>query len=200
MSAVDDIVAQLPMNALAGQVGSDQQSTEAAVRQVLPALLGGLHANAQDPAGAASLAGALGQHSPDLVQGGVDLGQVDQGEGSKIVSNIFGGQSDQVAQTLGGSLGGQTGLVQKLLPILAPIVLSYLTQRLGGQGQAAQQGGGLADVLGGLLGGQGQAQGAGGAGGLGGLLGGLLGGGQAGSSSPGGIGDVLGGLLGGGRR
>lgn len=194
MSAIDDIVAQLPMADLAGQVGSDQQTTESAVRQVLPALLGGLQANAQDPAGAASLAGALGQHSPDLVEGGVDLGQVDQAEGSKIVSNIFGGQSDQVAQTLGGSLGGdQTGLVQKLLPLLAPIVLSYLTKRLGGQDQA---GGGLADVLGGLLGGQ--AQGAG-AGGLGGLLGGLLGGGQQ-SSSPGGLGDVLGGLLGGGRR
>ena len=198
MSAIDDIVARLPMSSLASQVGSDPQTTETAVRQVLPALLGGLHANAQDPAGASSLAGALGQHSPDLVDGGVDLGQVDTGEGSKIVSNIFGGQTDQVAQTLGGSLGGQTGLVQKLLPILAPIVLSYLTQRLGGQAQAGQgaQGGGLADVLGGLLGGQGSTSGAGG---LGGLLGGLLGGGQAGGSNSG-LGDVLGGLLGGGRR
>jgi hypothetical protein len=196
MSAVDDIVARLPMANLAGQVGSDPQTTEAAVRQVLPALLGGLHANAQDPAGASSLAGALGQHSPDLVEGGVDLAEVDPAEGSKIVGNIFGPQSDQVAQTLGGSLGGQTGLVQKLLPILAPIVLSYLAQRLGGQGQA-QGGGGLAEVLGGLLGG-GQTAGAG-AGGLGGVLGGLLGGGQ-GAAAPGGLGDVLGGLLGGGRR
>ena len=140
MSAIDDIVAQLPMASLAGQVGSDPQTTETAVRQVLPALLGGLHANAQDPAGASSLAGALGQHSPELVEGGVNLDQVDTGEGSKIVSNIFGGQTDQVAQTLGGSLGGETGLVQKLLPILAPIVLSYLAQRLGGQNQATQQG------------------------------------------------------------
>jgi len=198
VSAIDDIVARLPMSSLASQVGSDPQTTETAVRQVLPALLGGLHANAQDPAGASSLAGALGQHSPDLVDGGVDLGQVDTGEGSKIVSNIFGGQTDQVAQTLGGSLGGQTGLVQKLLPILAPIVLSYLTQRLGGRAQAGQ-GGGLADVLGGLLGGQGATSGGGG---LGGLLGGLLGGGQAGQAggSNGGLGDVLGGLLGGGRR
>ena len=195
MSTIDDIVAQLPMADLAGQVGSDRHTTESAVRQVLPALLGGLQANAQDPAGAASLAGALGQHSPDLVEGGVDLGQVDRSEGSKIVSNIFGGQSEQVAQTLGGSLGGQTGLVEKLLPLLAPVVLSYLTKRLGGQDQAAAGGGGLADVLGGLLGGQPQG---GGASGLGGLLGGLLGGGQAGSS--GGLGDVLGGLLGGGRR
>jgi hypothetical protein len=201
MSAIDDIVAQLPMASLAGQVGSDPQTTETAVRQVLPALLGGLHANAQDPAGASSLAGALGQHSPDLVEGGVDLAQVDPNEGSKIVSNIFGGQTDQVAQTLGGSLGGETGLVQKLLPILAPIVLSYLAQRLGGQNQATQQGGGLADVLGGLLGAQSSGAGSSGAGpgGLGGVLGGLLGGGQGGSSA-GGLGEVLGGLLGGGRR
>ena len=201
MSAVDDIVAQLPMANLAGQVGSDQQTTEAAVRQVLPALLGGLHANAQDPAGAASLAGALGQHSPSLVEGGVNLDQVNPDEGNKIVSNIFGGQTDQVAQTLGGSLGGQTGLVQKLLPLLAPIVLSYLTQRLGGQPQAAPGGGGLADMLGGLLGGQTQSSGAGGLGGmLGGLLGGSQGGGITGSAPSGGMGDLLGGLLGGGKR
>ena len=198
MSAIDDIVAQLPMSSLASQVGSDQQTTETAVRQVLPALLGGLQANAQDPAGASSLAGALQQHSPELVDGGVDLDQVDAADGSKIVSNIFGGQTEQVAQTLGGSLGGQTGLVEKLLPLLAPIVLSYLTKRLGGQTQAGQGGGGeLADVLGGLLGGQGAGAGSGG---LGGLLGGLLGGSQGGSSSSGGLADVLGGLLGGGRR
>ncbi|MGI3783033.1 MAG: DUF937 domain-containing protein [Janthinobacterium lividum] len=198
MSAIDDIVAQLPMASLAGQVGSDPQNTEAAVRQVLPALLGGLHANAQDPAGAASLAGALGQHSPSLVEGGVNLDQVNTQEGSKIVGNIFGGQTDQVAQHLGGSLGGQTDLVQRLLPLLAPIVLSYVTSRLGGQGQAAQGGGGLADVLGGLMGGQ--TAGAGGlGGGLGGVLGGLLGGSQ-GAAPAGGLGDVLGGLLGGGRR
>ena len=95
MSAIDDIVAQLPMSSLAGQVGSDPQTTETAVRQVLPALLGGLHANAQDPAGASSLAGALGQHSPDLVEGGVNLDQVDPQDGSRIVSNIFGGQTGQ---------------------------------------------------------------------------------------------------------
>lgn len=191
MSAVDDIVSQLPMADLADKVGSDPQTTESAVRSVLPALLGGLHANAQDPAAASSLAGALGQHSPDLVEGGVNLDQVDPEDGSKIVGNIFGGRSEQVAETLGGSLGGDTGLVQRLLPILAPIVLSYLSKRLGGQGQAS--GGGLADVLGGLLGAQG------GTGGAGGVLGGLLAGTQS-SSGSGGLADVLGGLLGGGRR
>jgi hypothetical protein len=59
----------------------------------------------------------------------------------------------------------------------------------GGEG-----GGGLDDLLGGLLGGGGS----GGGGGLDDLLGGLLGGGGGSSSSGGGLDDLLGGLLGGG--
>ena len=109
----------------------DEATAEAATRQAIPALLGGMQANAQDSAGAASLAGALGDHPSALVDGGVDLNQVDADDGQKIVHNIFGPNTGQVAQTLGGqSGGGQSGLIQKLLPILAPIVMSYLAKRL----------------------------------------------------------------------
>jgi hypothetical protein len=179
MGAVDEIMSQIPLSQLASQLGTDEQTAGAAVQQAIPALLGGLQANAQDPAGAASLEGALGNHSAGLIDGGVDLNQVDAGDGQKIVQNIFGGHSDGVAQTLGGNLGGnQSDLMKRLLPILAPIVMSYLAKRLGG-GAAAGGGGGL----------------------LGSILGGVLGGGDpAGGGSAGGIGDLLGGLLGGGRR
>jgi hypothetical protein len=186
MSNVDDIVAGIPMQSLADQLGVDPATAESAVRQTLPALLGGMQANAADPAGEASLAGALQQHDPSLIEGGVDLNQVDTEDGQKIVGHIFGGNSDQVAQTLGNNLSGAAGgdLIKRLLPVLAPIVLSYLSQRLGGgAGQSREQsGGGLGDLLGSVLGGAG--------GGLGGQ-----GGGQAGS-----VLDMLGGLLGGGRR
>ena len=78
-------------------------------------------------------------------------------------------------------------------------------QRTGESGPAsagsggASGGGGLDDLLGGLLGGGGAA----GGGGIGDILGGLLGGGGGGGSTQsqqggGGIGDILGGLLGGG--
>jgi hypothetical protein len=206
MGAVDEIMSQIPLSQLASQLGTDEQTAGAAVQQAIPALLGGMQANAQDPAGAASLEGALGNHSAGLIDGGVDLNQVDAGDGQKIVQNIFGGHSEGVAQTLGGNLGGNQGaLMQKLLPILAPIVMSYLVKRMGGGGGAGG-GGLLGSILGGALGGGGGAGGVGaGGGGIGDLLGGMLGGGaqepqqqSAGSGNP--VLDMLGGMLGGGRR
>jgi hypothetical protein len=199
VSTVDDILADIPMDQLAAQLGTDEATAEQMTRQAIPALLGGMQANAEDPAGAMSLAGALGQHPSDLIDGGVDLNQVDADDGEKIVGNIFGPNQDQVAQTLGGGLGGgQTGdLIKKLLPILAPIVLAYLSKRFLGQ----SQGSGGQDPLGSILGGRG----AGGSSNpLNDMLNSMLGGGAAGGTpgQPSGksILDMLGGLLGAGRH
>lgn len=190
MSVVDDLLTQIPMGQLAGRLGVDEQTAEQATRQALPALLSGLHANAQDPAGAQSLSQAIGQHDNGLLDGGVDVDQVDTADGDRIVQNVFGDNRGQVVDQL-GAVGGAGGsdLVAKLLPMLAPIVMSYVARRLGGgaAGTAAggTGGGGLGGLLGGLLGAAGQ--------------GGGIGGGQGGGIG-GGIGDVLGGLLGQGRR
>ena len=195
MSATDEILANIPLTQLASQLGVDEATAEAATRQAIPALLGGLQANAQDPAGAASLAGALGNHSSALVDGGVNLDEVDTADGEKIVGNIFGSNSTQVAHTLGNNLGQQSGLIQKLLPILAPIVLAYISRRVTGSGS-----GGAGDLLGSILGGGGAAQGGGNV--LSDVLGGMLGGGQTGGADrgSGSVLDMLGGMLGGGRR
>jgi hypothetical protein len=192
VSAVDELLAQIPMGQLAGRLGVDEQTAEQATRQALPALLSGMHANAQDPNGAQSLSEALGQHDNDLLDGGVDVDQVNTADGDQIVQHVFGGSRSQVVDQLGGVGGaGGSDLMAKLLPMLAPIVMSYLARRLTGGGAGGAADGG-AD---------------GGLGGLGGLLGGLLGGagqsgaGQSGAGQPGGgIGDLLGGLLGQGRR
>ncbi|SDO68070.1 protein of unknown function [Pedococcus dokdonensis] len=190
MSAVDEILSQVDLGQLAQRVGADPAEVEQAARTALPALLGGLDANAADPAGAASLAEALGQHDPGLVEGGVDLDQVDEGEGDKIAQHIFGDNRDQVVNQLGG-VGGSAGkgLLAKLIPILAPIVLSWLAKKvLGGAADATQTGAGASP-----------------GGGLGDILGQVLGGATKGTQSGGVdtgsiITDVLGGLLGGGRR
>lgn len=192
MTAVDDILSRIPLADLAARLGVDEGTAEQATRQALPALLGGIQANTDDPGGAASFASAVQQHDNDLAEGGVDLNDVDENDGDRIVGHVFGDHRGQVVQQLGTTGGPSTDqdLMRQLLPILAPIVMAYLAKRLGG-GAAGGQQGGIGDVLGSILGGLGGAQGGqqGGAqqGGLGGVLGG-------------GLGDLLGGLLGGGRR
>jgi hypothetical protein len=199
MPGIDEFMSQLPVAQLAKQLGVDEQTAARTAKAAGAALLGGMEANANDPGGAASLEKALAQHDPGLLDGGVDLDKVDTGDGAKIVSNVFGDKQGQVVDALGGVGGAQgaldSGLIAKALPILAPLVMSFLAKSFTGhqQGAQAQSGsaGGLGDVLGGLLGG-----GSGGGGGLGDIPGSLTGGGSGG----GGLGDVLGGLLGGGKR
>jgi hypothetical protein len=191
VSAVDDILADIPMDQLAAQLGVDQATAEQAARQAIPALLGGMQANSEDPAGAMSLAGALGDHPSDLIDGGVDLNQVNANDGEKIVGNIFGPNQDQVAQTLSGNLGGQAGGLIKQ-PILAPIVLAYLSKRLRGQLHGTGQDDPLGSILGGGAGSTSNP--------LNDLLSSMLGGAAGQQSSGGSILDMLGGLLGAGRR
>lgn len=225
MASYDEILGQVPVQQLASQWGVDESEVEQAVQTALPALLGGLQANAHDPAGAQSLASALADHQGTTVS---SLADVDEQDGQKIVGNIFGDNTDQVMSQLGGvgsGIGGSGGagsIMQKLLPILAPIVMSWLANKIG-------QGGGLGSILGGgsgstdaassgsgsdngplFPGGQGAGSGpvqspggdapaASGSNPLEDILGQVLGGasGGGGSGSGGGAGDILGGILGG---
>lgn len=189
MSEIDDLLSQLPIDQIARQVGASPDEVTQAASAVLPALMGGMQANAKDPGGATSLLEALGQHDNDLLTGGVQLQDVDAGQGESIARHVFGDNQDTVVSRLGG-VGGSESLVKKLVPILAPIVLSWLAKRvLGGSGTSAKAGSGSAiqDILGQVLQGPGQGPSQG----------------SAGRSTPSAgsvVSDILGGLLGGGRR
>lgn len=198
MAGLDELFDQIPTAQIAARLGADQGEVDGAVRNLVPLLVGGLQQNAQDPGKAAGIENAAGSHAArGLLDGGVDVDQVDEADGSKAVAKIFGGNdTGQVASALAGGGGGNSELIKKLLPILTPIVLAYIGKKLSGGGTATGQqssGGGLGDVLGSILGG-GQGGGQGGADNpLGSILGSVLGGNQGG----GGLGDILGGLLGG---
>lgn len=198
MSAADEILADLPLDQLAEQLGTDPATAEQAVRASLPALFGGLQANVQtDEQASLSFAEALTQHSdPQFFEGGVSLQDVDPDDGQKIVNHIFANAPDE-AQVLQARAGGVSGgLIDKLLPLLAPIVMAFIAKKLSvGSAQRQQQSaggppGGLGDmlgpILGGLLGAGAAAQGGAAGGGLGDLLGQILGGQapQAGAADP----------------
>jgi hypothetical protein len=202
MPGLDDLFAEIPVQDIASKLGVDEGEVNTAIHTLVPALVGGVQHNVQagDIDSSKLESAVTTQAASGLLDGGVNVDQVDQHEGNNIVANIFGGNdSGQVASALAGTGAGGSDLIKKLLPILAPIVLAYIGQQLtkntgaaapvNTQAQAAPGGGGLGQVLGSILGG---ATGGGGGGNspLGSILGSVLGGGQGGA-----IGDILGGLL-----
>jgi hypothetical protein len=182
MGAIDDILAGIDPDQLGAALGTDPETARNAAAAVIPTLINGLQANAGTADGASSLMDALGQHAGSGLYGDtVDLNAVDTGDGQKIVAHALADDPSRLQAVSG--LGG--GLLSKLLPLLAPIVMSYLAKRLGMGGAAAQtqaSGGSgeiLGDLLGGLLGGGGLGGGTASGGGLGDILGQILGGGAA---------------------
>jgi hypothetical protein len=202
MAGLDELFAQIPVKDIASKVGADEGEVNNAIRTLVPALVGGLAQNVQaENIDSSELENTVTQQGASgLLDGGVSVDQVDAKEGDQHVARIFGGNdSNAVASALAGGGAGNSDLLKKLLPILAPIVLAYIGKQLsqksaapagGGATEAqAAPSGGLGDVLGSILGGAG---GGGGNNPLGSILGSVLGGNQGGA-----IGDILGGLLGG---
>ena len=199
MSELDDLISQIPVADIAGKLGADEGDVNNAVKTLVPALVGGIQQNvdAKD-IDSSGLESAVTQSTASgLLDGGVNVAQVDPKAGDQLVAKIFGGNdSSQVASALSGKGAGGSDLIKQLLPIITPIVLAYIAKKLT-QGSApapTQQpaqpsGGGLSDVLGSILGGKG-----GGDNPLGSILGSVLGGDKGGA-----IGDILGGLLRGGK-
>ena len=204
-SELDALLQQVPLGELAERFSVDEATIDAAVRQALPGLVGGMAVNASDRDGADQLERALQKHTPS--SGTLDLNAIDTTDGGKIVTHVLGDKEETVTKALGAQSGNSViaDLLPQLLPILAPLVMQFLAGKLGGGSSApastSGESGGLGGVLGDLLGGGsaqgGSAQSDNASGGLGDLLGGLLGGGSSKQSSGGGLGDLLGGLLGG---
>lgn len=200
MAMSDEILSQISIADLAARLGTDEASARQAVETALPALLAGVSGEAANPNEREKLAVAVARdHDANLLDSDDPLAQVDIADGDRIVHHLFGDQRGEVETHLERVTGGGAGsLVSKLLPILAPLVMSWVARKMTGtSGSESSGGGGLGDILGQVLGGGSTGtSGAGsatGGGGLGDILGGVLGGATAsGGAGGGGLGDVLG--------
>ncbi len=196
----DDVVGQISEH-----IGAEPEQTASAANGIFATLLGGLANNASTEGGLSALGSALDRdHDGSMVDDlmGMVGGMLQGGQGgnatngSGILGHILGDQQEPVAQQISQSSGLNVSQVMKLMPILAPIVMSVLGKArsqggldlgsianiLMGSTQNASQQGGMGDLLGSVLGsvlggGQQQQQQQPSQGGLdlGGILGGLFG-------------------------
>lgn len=168
MTNIEELISHIPLADLAAKLGVDEATASQVVGNALPALLAGLKANAES-GGEKALEAALATHSPKLIEQGVEFDSVDAEDGKKIVKHALGKSEREVAVALGQKPGLQTAeLITNALPMLAPIVMSFLAQKKSVTNDTSSNG--LGDLLGALLG---NAAPAGKQGGLTGVLEGL---------------------------
>jgi len=144
------------LESIARELGVDSQQATSGAAALLPAILGGL----QKQGGLGDLLGQLG--------GGGLMDQVlapeptDVSQGNQVLGQIFGSKdvSREVAQNASAQTGLDPSLLKKMLPLLAMLATGYLAKhggeamRGGGLGGLGGLGGGLGNVLGGILGGR----------------------------------------------
>jgi hypothetical protein len=168
VSLNDELIAQLGESGLqqvAGLLGTDTATARSVVEAAAGAITGGLARNAGTPDGAQALHGALDRHvDADPFSG--DVATLSR-DGESILGHVLGSQGTERAATgLARFAGVDRGTVVKLLPLIAPMVMSLLADRASRRGmdagavaddldqeQSAIQHGGLGDMLGELLGG-----------------------------------------------
>ena len=151
MNAQDgDLVRQLADN-----LKLDEGQARSAVGALVPALGRGISNNASSPEGLDDLIAALsrGNHSRYIEQPAVlgDRAAVD--EGNDILGHIFGSKdvSRQVAARAAESSGVDSGILKKMLPMLATVAMGAMAKQGFGSGAANQLSGGQGSGLGGLL-------------------------------------------------
>lgn len=179
MPDLDGLINLIPIGDIAKKLGIDENVAKAAIAVAVPAIVGGIAANAKDKGGAQSLQNALNHH----VDKPTDIDKIDTADGAKIVKNVFGSKTDDVVAAVATKADAKGGvdigaIVQQVLPIIAPIVLAFLASQFaskkteGSPAAPAAKGSDLGSLIGGLLSNP-QTQDM-----VGGLLGGLLGGGR----------------------
>jgi hypothetical protein len=176
---ITDILAQMGgLQSVARELGVSENQAASGADALLPAILGGFKKQAQtQPSGVEGLGDLLGQFGGGSLMDDVLSPQptpVDRG--NDVLGQIFGSKdvSRTVAQNAASQSGLDPSLLKKMLPMLAMLVTGYMAKQRSGAGpaQASPTGGGLGDLLGGMLGGQ--ASGAGRTSGTGGGLGSML--------------------------
>jgi hypothetical protein len=142
------------MQQISQQIGADQGTTQSAVGMALPMLLSAMGSHAATSDGADAIHQATQEHDGSIFDNlmGVIGNGAAGGMGGALLGQVLGGGShNAIANTISQNTGMDSGMVNQLLAILAPIVM-------GGIGQVSQQQGGLdpngiAQMLGGMSGG-----------------------------------------------
>ncbi|MFI7637656.1 DUF937 domain-containing protein [Nonomuraea sp. NPDC049400] len=146
MTLNDELLAELGdsgLEQIAGMLGTDTATARDVVQAVSGTIIGGMARNAHYPDGAEALRGALDDHvDTDPFSG--DVASLIR-DGHSILGHVLGGQgTEQAAAGVSQFAGIDFESIMKLLPLIAPMIMSLLADRATSRDMDA---GALADDL-----------------------------------------------------
>ncbi len=161
---ITDILGQIGgIQSVARELGVSEAQAASGANALIPAILGGFKKQTHaQPTGLDGLVGMLGGlGGGGLLDDVLGPQPTSLNRGNDVLGQIFGSKdvSRTVAQNAATRTGLDPSLLKKMLPMLAMLVAGYMAKQ--GRASAPQTGGGLGDVLAGLVGGGGQGGGAG---------------------------------------
>lgn len=118
MSDLDSLIKVIPFDQVASKLGVDRSTAEQAVAAALPTIIAGLQHSASTDAGADALAKAVSAKDPSVLDG-LDLNSIDLADGAKILSHIFGGESEAATSAVAAHISGTDVLGSVLGQVLS---------------------------------------------------------------------------------
>lgn len=135
-------------------LGTDSATTSNAIQSALPMIVGAMGQTAQQPSGANGILAALEQHGTSGGSGGGLLGALggmsamfsgtSSSSNSGLLGSLLGAHASTVQSGIQQASGMDTGKVERLLSILAPIVMAALAQH---QSSAPAGNSGIGSIL-----------------------------------------------------
>ncbi|MFI7130449.1 DUF937 domain-containing protein [Nonomuraea sp. NPDC050153] len=146
MTLTDELLAELGdsgLEQIAGMLGTDTTTACDVVQAVAGVIVGGMARNARHPDGADALRAALDDHADtDPFTG--DVASLTR-DGHSILGHVLGGQgTEQAADGLSRFAGVDSRFIMRLLPLIAPMIMSLLADRAASRDMNA---GAMADDL-----------------------------------------------------
>ncbi|OEY71182.1 DUF937 domain-containing protein [Salegentibacter salarius] len=134
------------------KTSEDKGKVTSALGMALPLILGAMKRNTKDPEGAENLDKALQseKHNGDVLN---NLEEKDAeeltGEGSKILNHVLGSRQSGISKTIAGALNMDESSVNKILEMVAPVIMGLLSQQKRKDNVGAS---GLSGLLGSVMG------------------------------------------------
>lgn len=139
---------------LARQFGLSDAQAESALRELVPALSGGIKRNVSQPKGMDDLVGALQRQDHSRYYDDAESLSREEtvADGNAILGHVFGSKevSREVASRASTNSGVDSDLLKKMLPVVAALVMGSLNRGTQGAGGVSGSGG-MGDLLGSFL-------------------------------------------------